>query len=177
MQIEYVAIGDIKPYENNAKKHSKDQIEKLAKSIERFGFKQNLVIDSNGVLVVGHGRYEAAKHLGYDKVPCVRADDLTEDEIKAYRLIDNRISSNDYDLSIEFEEMMDIDLNMEDFGLEAFSMDDIEEVNGYDENNDEREFFTAAFTFPTAQKEQIMKYLRKHKQQITEEIIRKSGEE
>lgn len=65
---------------------------------------------------------------------------------------------------------------MGEFDFETFSMDEIEEVSGYDVNNDDREYFSANFTFPTAQKEQIMKYLRKHKQEITEEIIRKSGE-
>lgn len=177
MNIEYVPIDEVKPYSKNAKKHPKSQIEKIAKSIEKFGWKQNLVIDKGGVLVVGHGRYEAAKLLGLKEVPCVRADDLTEDEIRAYRLIDNRISSDEYDLNLEFEELSEIELDMGEFDFETFSMDDIEEVSGYDKNNDDREYFSANFTFPTAQKEQIMKYLRKHKQEITEEIIRKSGEE
>ena len=177
MNIEWVPVDDITPYSNNAKIHSKHQIEKIAKSIEQFGWKQNLVIDSNGVLVVGHGRYEAAKLLGMAEVPCVRADDLTDDEIRAYRLIDNRISSDEYDTSIEFSELTEIKLDMEDFDFELFSMDDIEEVSGYDEKNDNREYFTAAFTFPTAKKEQILKYLRKHKAEITEDIIQRSGDE
>lgn len=177
MNIEWVSVDEITPYTRNAKKHPKSQIEKIAKSIQQFGWKQNLVIDGNGVLVVGHGRYEAAKLLGLKEVPCVRADDLTEDEIRAYRLIDNRISEGEYDLSLEFEELSEIELDMGEFDFETFSMDDIEEVSGYDVNNDDREYFSANFTFPTAQKEQIMKYLRKHKQEITEEIIRKSGEE
>ena len=176
MNIEWVSVDKIKPYSNNAKIHSKHQIEKIAKSIKQFGWKQNLVIDGEGVLVVGHGRYEAAKLLGLDKVPCVRADDLTEDEIRAYRIIDNRISSEEYDTTIEFEELSEIELDMGEFDFELFSMDDIEAVNGFDENNNDKEYFTAAFTFPTAKKEQILKYLRKHKQEITEDIIQKASD-
>lgn len=176
MNIEWVAVEDIKPYSNNAKIHSKHQIEKIAKSIEQFGWKQNLVIDSDGVIVAGHGRFEAAKLLGMAKVPCVRADDLTEDEVRAYRIIDNRISSDEYDTTIEFEELSEIELDMGEFDFELFSMDDIEAVDGFDENNDDREYFTAAFTFPTAKKEQILKYLRKHKAEITEDIIQKASD-
>lgn len=176
MNIEWVAVKDIKPYSNNAKIHSKHQIEKIAKSIEQFGWKQNLVIDSDGVIVAGHGRFEAAKLLGMAKVPCVRADDLTEDEVRAYRIIDNRISSDEYDTTIEFEELSEIELDMGEFDFELFSMDDIEAVDGFDENNDDREYFTAAFTFPTAKKEQILKYLRKHKAEITEDIIQKASD-
>ena len=115
MVIEYVDIQTIKSYSKNAKIHSKSQIEKIAKSIEKFGWKQNLVIDKDGVLVVGHGRYEAAKLLGLKEVPCVRADDLTDDEIRAYRLIDNRISEGEYDLSLEFEELSNIELDLSEF--------------------------------------------------------------
>ncbi len=176
MVIEYVDIQTIKSYSKNAKIHSKSQIEKIAKSIEKFGWKQNLVIDKDGVLVVGHGRYEAAKLLGLKEVPCVRADDLTDDEIRAYRLIDNRISEGEYDLSLEFEELSEIELDMTEFDFETFSMDDIEEVEGYDKNNDDREYFEKVFTFPIEKKQQITNYLKKHIQEITEEIIRKSGE-
>jgi hypothetical protein len=123
MNIEWISVNEVTPYTKNAKKHDKHQIEKIAKSIQQFGWKQNLVIDSNGVLVVGHGRFEAAKLLGLKEVPCVRADDLTEDEIKAYRIIDNRISSDEYDLSLEFEELQDIELDMSEFD---FSLPEIE---------------------------------------------------
>lgn len=112
MNIEWVSINEITPYTRNAKKHPKSQIEKIAKSIQQFGWKQNLVIDSNGVLVVGHGRYEAAKLLGLSEVPCVRADDLTEDEIRAYRLADNAVSSDDYDTELIIEELKDIEYDM-----------------------------------------------------------------
>lgn len=176
MIIEEIPIEELKPYKNNTKKHSKEQIKKIAKSIEQFGWKQNLVVDSNGEIVVGHGRYEAAKLLGLDTVPCVRADDLTEDEIRAYRLIDNKIVSDEYDLTLEFEELSEIEMDLSEYDFDSFSMDDIEEVEGYDKNNDDRGYFEKTFTFPIEKKQQITNYLKKHIQEITEEIIRKSGE-
>ena len=178
MNIHEIPIKELKPYKNNAKIHSKSQIEKLMKSIELTkGLRQPIVIDSDNVVICGHGRLEAAKKLGYETVPCELVDDLTEDEIKLYRLLDNRSSSVEYDLNVEFEEIQDIEeFDVEEYGFESFSMDEIEEANGYDEYNDDREYFTAAFTFPTAQKKQILKYLRKHKQEITEDIIQKAGE-
>ena len=95
-------ISDLKPYENNPKIHTDRQIEQIAKSIELTkGLRQPIVIDKNGVIICGHGRYLAALKLGYDTVPCELVDDLTDDEIRAYRLIDNRISEGEYDLSLE----------------------------------------------------------------------------
>ncbi len=94
---------------------------------------------------------------------------MTEDEIRAYRLIDNRISEGEYDLAIEFEELSEIELDMTEFDFDIFSMDD--------KSNDDREYFEKVFTFPIEKKQQITNYLKKHIQEITEEIIRKSGEE
>ena len=177
MNIITKQISDLKPYGNNPKIHTEKQIEQIAKSIELTkGLRQPIVIDKNNVIVCGHGRYFAAKKLGYETVPCELLDDLTEDEIRAYRLIDNRISEGEYDLSLEFEELSSIDLDLGDFDFETFSMDDIEEVNGYDKNNDDREYFEKVFTFPIEKKQQITNYLKKHIQEITEEIIRKACE-
>ena len=110
------------------------------------------------------------------EAPCKYADELTEDEIKLYRVYDNRSVSLEYDLDVEYEELQAIELDVEEFGFDTFSMDDIEAVDGYDENNDDREYFSAAFTFPTEKKEQILKYLRKHKAEIVDEIIQKASE-
>ena len=189
LKIEYIPIEDIKPYGNNVKKHSESQIEYLANSIKLTkGLKQPIVIDKNNVIVCGHGRLLAVKklieqgtELKLDIVPCVLADDLTDDEIKAYRLADNKTASSEYDIEIELAELDGIaEIDMSDFGFDldgGFDMENIEEVSGFDENNDNREYFTAAFTFPTAQKEQILKYLRKHKAEITEDIIQKARNE
>ena len=177
MNIITKQISELKPYGNNPKIHTEKQIEQIAKSIELTkGLRQPIVIDKNNVIVCGHGRYLAAKKLGYDTVPCELVNDLTDDEIRAYRLIDNRIAEGEFDLSLEFEELSSIDLDMSGFDLETFSIDDIEEVNGYDKNNDDRKYFEKTFTFPIEKKQQITNYLKKHIQEITEEIIRKSGE-
>ena len=101
MNIITKQISELKPYENNPKIHTDSQIDKIAKSIELTkGLRQPIVIDKNNVIVCGHGRYLAALKLGYDTVPCELVDDLTDDEIRAYRLIDNRISEGEYDLSL-----------------------------------------------------------------------------
>ena len=175
MNIIEKPVSDLIPYENNPRLNDA-AVDPVASSIREFGFKVPIVIDRNGVIVAGHGRYEAAKLLGLETVPCKYADELTEDQIRAYRMIDNRVVSAEYDLELEFEELQDIKLDMGEFDFETFNMDEIEEVSGYDENNDDREYFTAAFTFPTAQKEQILRYLCKHKAEITAEIIEKAGE-
>lgn len=142
MNIEWVSVNDIKPYKNNAKKHNKRQIEKIAKSIEQFGWKQNLVIDSEGVLVVGHGRYEAAKLLGMAEVPCVRADDLTEDEIRLYRIVDNRISSDEYDVEKELEELRKVEIDFGDFDFSTLDLEtQVEEKREQHEHNVEETRF------------------------------------
>lgn len=124
MNIITKQISELKPYENNPKIHTDSQIDKIAKSIELTkGLRQPIVIDKNNVIVCGHGRYLAAKKLGYDTVPCELVDDLTDDEIRAYRLIDNRISEGEYDLSLELEELSNISLDLSDFN---FSISDLE---------------------------------------------------
>lgn len=180
MKIVEKKLSELKPYKNNPKRHSKKQIDYLANSLTEFGWKQPLVIEPDGTIIAGHGRYLAAKELSkadkqWNKVPCVLADDLTEDQMRAYRLVDNRIFENDYDLELEFAEMQEIELDLGDFGIEMFDMNEIEEVDAYDAENDNSEFFSATFTFPTAKKKQITKYLREHKAEITEEIIQKAG--
>ena len=89
MEVRNVSVKDIIPYENNPRKNE-DAIQVVMNSIREFGIKQPLVIDENNVIVVGHTRFAAAKKLGYTEVPCVIASDLTEDQINAYRIADNR---------------------------------------------------------------------------------------
>ena len=116
-------INSIKPYERNAKKHPAEQVEYIANSLKRFGWKQPLVVDKDGIVVVGHGRLLAAKKLGLKSVPCVCADDLTEDEIKAFRLADNKTNESEWDdelLELELEELAELeDIDMNDYGFEV----------------------------------------------------------
>lgn len=111
-------LKDIKPYEKNPRKND-NAVEYVANSIKEFGFKVPIVIDKDGVIVAGHTRYKASKKLGLDKVPCIIADDLTDEQIKAYRLADNKVSEKsewDFDLlQDELSEILNIDMEMFDF--------------------------------------------------------------
>ena len=186
MQIIEKKLSELKPYENNPKQHNDEQIELLMNSLKEFGWKQAVVIDTNNVIVAGHGRYLAAKKLAkedkkkWEKVPCILADDLTEDQIKAYRLVDNRVFGDDYDLDVEIAEIEGIDLDLDPFGIQTFDMNELEEVDHHrrsersnaDESDKEKgDYFTSTFVFPIEKKKVVEKYLRKFKNQVTEDII------
>ena len=135
MKIENIAVKDIKPYERNAKRHPDEQVEYIANSIREFGFRQPLVIDKDNILVIGHGRLLAAKKLGIDEVPCVRADDRTDEQIKALRLADNKTNESEWDsdfLDLELSDIFDID--MEQFGFSA-GIEEDEELYEKEEEN------------------------------------------
>ena len=83
-------ISEIHPHENNPRRISDEAVEKVANSIREFGFQQPIVVDSAHVIIVGHTRLKAAKKLGLETVPVVVADNLTEEQAKAYRLADNK---------------------------------------------------------------------------------------
>lgn len=119
MQVVEKKITEIKPYEKNPRKND-SAVDAVASSISQFGFKNPIVIDKDGVIVCGHTRYKAAKKLGLDKVPCVVADDLTEEQIKAYRLADNKVSElAEWDIDLLGEELDGIfDIDMSDFGFD-----------------------------------------------------------
>ena len=124
MQIVDKKIGEIKPYEKNPRKND-NAVDAVASSISQFGFKNPIVIDGNNVIICGHTRYKAAQKLGLDVVPCVVADDLTDEQIKAYRLADNKVSElAEWDIDLLGEELDGIfDIDMSDFG---FNLEDEE---------------------------------------------------
>lgn len=113
-------IDDIKPYENNPRKNDA-AVQYVANSIREFGFKQPIVIDRNGVIVAGHTRYKAAIELGLEEVPCIMADDLTDEQVKAYRLADNKVAeASEWDFDLLEKEMNGIyDIDLEQFGFSA----------------------------------------------------------
>jgi hypothetical protein len=121
-------LSDITPYENNPRNND-EAVEPVLESIKEFGFKVPIIIDKNNVIVAGHTRYKAAKKLKLDTVPCIRADDLTEEQIRAFRLADNKVSEfakwDNQLLNIELDE---IDLNMSLFGFEFVEEEEKEEV-------------------------------------------------
>ena len=119
MQIVEKKITEIKPYEKNPRKND-SAVDAVASSIREFGFKVPVVIDKDGVIVCGHTRYKAAEKLGLDVVPCVVADDLTDEQIKAYRLADNKVAElAEWDIDLLGEELDDIfNIDMSDFGFD-----------------------------------------------------------
>lgn len=130
MDIVKFPIEKIQPYPKNAKKHPKKQIEQVAASIKEFGFNQPVVVDKNGVLIVGHGRFEAAKLLGFKEVPALIVD-LSEEQAKAYRLADNKLNESDWDMDFVIEELKGLEEFMID--LTGFSKDLILEPDEKDD--------------------------------------------
>ncbi len=121
MDIKMIEVGKLKPYENNPRKNNKS-VDAVANSIKEFGFKVPIVIDKNNVIVAGHTRYMASKKLGIEKVPCIVADDLNEQQIKAFRLADNKVGENsEWDLPQLDLELLNIEeIDMKQFGFEFY---------------------------------------------------------
>ena len=119
MKIEMLKVKDLKPYKKNAKKHPKKQSERIANSIEQFGFNDPIAICKDNVVISGHGRLEAMKQLGYAEVPCIRLDHLTDEERKAYTLAHNKVAESEWDYSLLDDEINSItEFDMGDFGFE-----------------------------------------------------------
>ena len=127
MNVKTIPLTEIHPYANNPRKND-EAVAGVAASIKRFGFLIPMVIDRNGEIICGHTRYKAAKQLGLTEVPCVIADELTEDEIRAFRLADNKVSEKaTWDMDLLPVELAGIMLPMEEFGFESISPDEFEE--------------------------------------------------
>jgi len=130
-EILQVKTVDLKPYENNARYHSPDQIKLVENSIKEFGFTNPILIDENNNIIAGHGRLSAALDLGMVEVPCIVLRGLNDTEVAAYRLADNKIALNsdwNFDLlKIEFEGLIDSDY---DIALTGFDNDEIRTVLG-----------------------------------------------
>lgn len=132
MQIITKKLSDLRPYARNPRKNDQ-AVDAVANSIREFGFKVPIVIDKNGEIIAGHTRYKAAKKMKLEEIPCIIADDLTEEQIKAFRLADNKVGELadwDFDLlSDELDEITDIDMN--EFGF-LENMNQTEEANRKD---------------------------------------------
>lgn len=137
MKIVEKKIVDLKPYKNNPKAHTTDQIEGIAESIRRFGFTQPIVIDHKGTIIIGHGRFEAAKIAKLPTVPCVMIEGLRDNEIKALRLLDNRLAETGWDpdlLKLEFEGFK---FDFEPFKVTFDILPAMENVTGVSKDQDE----------------------------------------
>ena len=140
-----IAITALTAYPNNARTHSPEQIDKIARSIEEFGFINPVLINKDNMIMAGHGRVMAAKKLGMKQVPCLRVEGLSDAQIRAYILADNKLAEDagwDFDLlNIELTELNDMDF---DITLTGFSLDDIkfdtDESSGASDPEEEDEF-------------------------------------
>lgn len=140
MKIIEKKITDLKEYENNPRNND-GAVEAVAESIKQFGFKVPIIIDSDGVIVAGHTRRKAAEMLGLEKVPCIVADDLTPEKIKAFRLADNKtaeLAGWDFaKLEEELSELTACDVDMSKFG---FNIDEESlDIDGFFENAEQKE--------------------------------------
>jgi hypothetical protein len=159
MQIIYKKVSDLIPYINNPRKNE-DAVDKVASSIKHFGFKVPIVIDQQNEIVAGHTRLKAAKKLGLDEVPCIVAHDLDDNQIKAFRLADNKVSEaaawDDELLGIEMFNINDIDLR--EFGFDVF--DESEFGTSFDlPEGDKEPFQQMTFTLADQQAEEIKEAL------------------
>lgn len=138
MQIEYTLVRELKPYPGNARTHSKKQVKQIAKSMEKFGFCNPVLVDDQKQIIAGHGRVEAAKLLGMHAVPTVRLSHLSETEKKAYVLADNKLAMKaGWDrevLAIELQGLLDLNVDIELTGFETpeveVILDEAEEARG-----------------------------------------------
>ena len=127
LKIEYVDINNIKPYKKNPRKNEK-AIPYVMESIKQFGFKNPVILDKDNVIVAGHTRIESAKRLGITEIPCIYADDLTDEQIRAFRLADNKVGEiAEWDIDLLDTELDDIlNIDMSDFGFDL-DLEDEEE--------------------------------------------------
>ena len=147
-------VEDLIPYINNPR-NNENAVDKVASSISEFGFKNPIIIDKNNVVINGHTRLLASKKLGLKEVPVIVADDLSEAQVKAFRIADNKTSEyaewNEELLKIELEQLEDMNFDLECTG---FDMDDIEQMLnlGFDYSEDE---FGEDFELPSGDKNPI----------------------
>ena len=123
MKIENADINTIKPYENNPRKLKDLAIEKVAMSLKEYGFRQPIVVDKDRIIVVGHTRYRASKKLGLKEVPITIADNLTPEQINAYRIADNR-TAEESEWDSELLKMEIKDLEAKDFKLDLLGFNE-----------------------------------------------------
>lgn len=132
-EIEKLSLGVLMPYENNPR-INENAVQAVANSIKEFGFNVPIIIDKNNVIVAGHTRYEACKLLGVESIPCHRVENLTDEQVRAYRLADNKTAElADWDFSKLEEELATLELDMGDFGFTNFDLD-LEDKKGSEEN-------------------------------------------
>ena len=130
LRIEYVSKQDLKPYCNNAKIHTAEQIEQIKRSIEEFGFNDPVAVWHDNEIIEGHGRLLAVMEMDdIEEVPIIRLDDLTDEERRAYMLAHNQLTMNTgFDFALLEEELENLDIDMSEFGFEQYEHTDIDSL-------------------------------------------------
>ena len=128
MEIVMRKVSELTPYEKNAKTHDAKQVDNVANSIRRFGWQQPIVIDENGVVVIGHCRLMAAKKLKLKEVPVTVASGLTEDEIKELRIADNKTNESSWDLNLLAEDIEELEFEGFEFDFKSVKIEEPEEI-------------------------------------------------
>lgn len=169
MKIIYKNIEDIIPYENNPRNND-NAVEYVANSIKEFGFKNPIIIDKDNIVVAGHTRLKASKRLGLKEVPCLVADDLTEEQIKAFRLADNKVAEiATWDFNKLNLELEDITIDMQEFGFDDLEVNEDEFGTDFElPNGDKNEICQMTFTLHERQKELIEYAINQVKDEIEE---------
>lgn len=124
METKKIKVGDIKPFERNAKKHDEKQIKNVMESIKQFGFVQPVVVDKDNVLIIGHCRLIAAKRLKMREVDAIVADGLTQEQVDKLRLLDNKLNESEWDMDLLLEDIPELDFS--DFDID-WGLPDVEE--------------------------------------------------
>jgi len=187
LEIINIKIEDLKPYEKNPR-NNEQAVEHVANSIEQFGFKNPIVIDKNNVIVCGHTRLLAAKKLNLKMIPCVKAEDLTAKQIKAFRIADNKTAErshwNEELLKKELEELQNLDFKLDKLGFLDYELDSIFNLNleNFIDDLKENDFtglgassshFSVTFVFPIEVREKLECYIKENgKEDITDKIIK-----
>jgi site-specific DNA-methyltransferase (adenine-specific) len=154
-EIVMLPVSEVRPYEKNPRKNA-EAVKYVKASIEKFGFKQPIIVDSNRVIIAGHTRLEAAKSLGMAEVPCIVADDLTDAQVKALRLADNKVAEfSEWEMNLLGEELGELaeisDIDMGDFGFDLSEFDNI----GMDEKTEVEEDEVPEEVEPVCQRGEI----------------------
>lgn len=132
LDIRVVPIGDVKPYELNSKKHDPEQVKRIAESIKQFGWDQPIVVDKSNVIIKGHGRRLAAIELGLTQIPVLVRSDLSEEQVRAARLADNRVALSDIDTELLRQELATLTYDLVGIFDEKeldYSLADLGEIN------------------------------------------------
>lgn len=131
MNVQDIKITLIKPYKKNAKKHTETQIANVAESIRQFGWAQPIVVDKDYTIIIGHCRYSAAERLGLETVPVVVASDLTAEQVRKLRNLDNKLNESEWDFDLLKDDILDLDFS--DFDID-WGIEDNDVITGIEED-------------------------------------------